>query len=240
MARRFYYPHLNPTDQEIRLSGPEARHLRVVLRTQPGDVISLFDGQGAEAQGTVIQVDGEDLLVQVENWQKVDREVACEIHLGICLPKEAAWDLSLRGAVELGARSITPLISRRSRPMPPSPWEKKLTRWQKIIEGAGKQCGGNTLPHLGSFTPLRDFAQENSHPLTLVALPNSPLATVQFPVLDLSQVAVIIGPEGGFDPQEIVMFTQANCTPFGLGQRILRVETAVISTLATIFYAFSQ
>jgi 16S rRNA (uracil1498-N3)-methyltransferase len=235
MKRRFYISHLEPQKIQV-LSGSEAHHIEVVLRAKQGEKIILFDGLGNEAAGIIQEIGKGKISVYVEDVHEIEREAGCYIHLGICLPKEKAWDIALKSAVELGVASITPVLSHRSLPLPIPLSSAKLERWNSIIQASCKQCGGNILPELKTLCTLDAFVSAHPEPLKIFGhSQGAPLSEV-LKNFQEEEIAVIIGPEGGFDEKEIAWLKEKNVFSASLGKRVLRVETAVTALISRVLF----
>ncbi|MBT8041873.1 MAG: 16S rRNA (uracil(1498)-N(3))-methyltransferase [Pontiella sp.] len=216
------------------LSPPESHHLARVLRVQPGQPITLFDGQGGVAEGIVDAVSKTVVEVKITERWNVPRP-AVEIDLIQAVPKPDRWELVLQKAVELGATAIRPILSQHTE-FKPNP--KKQERWSKIVLNAAQQCEVRWLPTL---RPLETFESMlpslESYDLVLVgSLYDGAKPFREVPVGGNEKVALLIGPEGDFSQEEVAAAVEAGAIPISFGDRILRTETAAIFGLSVLAY----
>lgn len=232
--KRFFAPHIEEGLTQI-LPACESKHIQRVLRAKKGDRIVLFDGQGLEGLCVIENFNRKGVVVRVEECRQVNRKIGLEIHLGLSVPKDKAFDLAIRGAVELGVSSITPLISERSHPLPSSKWGQKRERWQTIVQNACKQCEASFFPALHPICTLEFFLQEEREGLLLFGHPRDRESAL-IPPPQTETITLLVGPEGGFSKEEEEEIQKRGFQPFSLGSRILRVETAVVSLLAALVF----
>jgi 16S rRNA (uracil1498-N3)-methyltransferase len=233
---RFHCPVPLTAGAELDLPPAAARHVQV-LRLQPGDAITLFNGEGGQWQATVLRMGRSDVAVRVESFEAVEREPQRRVHLALGMPANDRMDWLVEKAAELGVASVQPLHTAHSvLRLSGDRAIKKQTHWQQVAVAACEQCGGNRVPLVqpvadvgtwlrGSDTiaPLRCVLSlaEGSRPLSDV-LRDQP---ADAPVLFLS------GPEGGLSPQEDAAARAAGFVPVTLGPRVLRAETAAVAAL---------
>lgn len=233
---RFHCPVPLTAGAELDLPPAAARHVQV-LRLQPGDAITLFNGEGGQWQATVLRMGRSNVAVRVDTFEAVEREAARRVHLALGMPANDRMDWLVEKAAELGVASVQPLHTAHSvLRLSGDRAIKKQTHWQQVAVAACEQCGGNRVPLVqpvadvgtwlrGSDTiaPLRCVLSlaEGSRPLSDV-LRDQP---ADAPVLFLS------GPEGGLSPQEDAAARAAGFVPVTLGPRVLRAETAAVAAL---------
>ncbi|WP_372795589.1 16S rRNA (uracil(1498)-N(3))-methyltransferase [Pontiella sp.] len=216
------------------LSPEESHHLARVLRVQPGQELTLFDGLGGVADGVIESVSKTAVEVRISNHWKVPKP-AVEIDLIQAVPKPDRWELVLQKAVELGATAIRPVLTKHTefRPNP-----KRQARWSKIVLNAAQQCEVRWLPEL---RPLENFDSVvptlGTYDLVLVGSLYE--GTRPFRAVDMAgkkRVALLIGPEGDFTQEEVQAAVEAGAVPVSFGDRILRTETASIFGLSVLAY----
>jgi 16S rRNA (uracil1498-N3)-methyltransferase len=154
---RFFCAAALVSDTALELPAGAARHVQV-LRLQPGDSITLFDGQSAdEFDATVTRMGRSDVAVQVGQRRTVAREPARQIHLAVGMPANDRMDWLVEKATELGVASIQPLMTERSvLKLSGERAEKKVAHWQSVAVAACEQCGGNLVPVVH---PMQTLAQ---------------------------------------------------------------------------------
>ena len=239
---RFYCPLPLQTAELVDLPANAARHVQV-LRMQPGQGIELFNGEGGAWQAEIVQMTRSGVQVRVGTHDATERELATPIHIAISLPANERMDWLVEKATELGATSITPLMSSRSvlrlsTAAGDARAEKKRSHWQAIAQGAAEQCGRNRLPAIAPVQTLDYWLQHR--PQNDAAFVLSP-PSAEFQAKSLFQAVkpacaahFLIGPEGGLSAEELQAAQAAGCTPCHLGSRVLRAETAPLYILAAL------
>jgi 16S rRNA (uracil1498-N3)-methyltransferase len=222
MADRFY---LNSplAPGEVVLAGPEAHHLATVLRARPGAAVSLFNGDGAEYPAEIIEVHKKQVVMEITGRRTPHRELDFRLEVAAPLPKADRGDFLLEKLTELGVTRFVPLRTRRSIV---NPREARLEKLERAVIEASKQCGRNVLMEIGPLTTLADYCRDPElPPARLVAHPGGvPLSAER----RMDEVAIAVGPEGGFTEDEIDMARSAGWRAVDLGPRTLRLETAAV------------
>ena len=221
------------------LDGPEAHHAIHVKRAKPGDQIVLFDGSGAEFTAKVEAVRRDRVELSVLERVEIDRELPFELTLGVTLPKGDRQRWLVEKSVELGVTRLVPLVTSRSVAQATS---GALTRLQRTVIEASKQCGRNRLAeiaepqtwsHFLSWGP-QDAVRLVAHPAPSDASTDAASQYDASATAPGRSVLLAIGPEGGFTDEELAAALSAGWTPIDLGPRILRIETAAIFLLALV------
>ena len=227
----------------ISLPDATARHVQV-LRLQPGDPITLFNGQAGpegEFDATVTRMGRSDVDVTVGAFTATQRESARETHLAVGMPANDRMDWLVEKATELGAASIQPLMSERSvLRLKSERADKKLTHWRGIAIAACEQSGRNRLPVVHEVRTLADWLKAlslNSPDATQARL----LLSLQAGARPLSaavaaeqSLTFLSGPEGGLSPAEETAAMACDFAPVTLGPRVLRAETAPLACLSLL------
>jgi len=216
------------------LSPEESHHLARVLRVQPGQEITLFDGQGGVADALVESVSKTAVEAHIfKRWQVPPPAV--QIDLIQAVPKPDRLELVLQKAVELGAANIQPILTQHTESKPSA---KKMERWQKIVLNAAQQCEVRWLPKLKPLEKLDAILPSlKNYDLVLVGSlyeDTRPFRDVSY--AGKTKVALLIGPEGDFSQEEVDAAIQAGAIPVSFGDRILRTETAAIFGLSVLAY----
>ena len=234
---RFYCPTPLATGLALSLPAGAARHVQV-LRLQPGDVITLFNGQGGEFDATVTRMGRSDVDVEVGAHQAVEREATRAVHLLAGITANERMDWLVEKATELGVASITPLVAERSvLKLKGERAEKKLAHWQGVAVAAAEQCGRNRVPTVHPAMTLAEWVKKappGERWVLSLSEGTQPLAQMQGPAtgLPMAPVTVLSGPEGGLSPTEEAAALAAGFAPVTLGPRVLRAETAPLAVLA--------
>jgi 16S rRNA (uracil1498-N3)-methyltransferase len=232
---RFYCD--TPLEAGLSVALPEAvaHHLHV-LRLQPGAELRLFNGDGAEYVAQLDSVEKRRAAVSVKARVARDVELPYQLTLVQALPEASKMDWIIEKAVELGVAAIQPLAAQRCVVrLAGERAEKKLAHWQGVIVSASEQCGRNRLARLA---PVDDFhgwiAQQDMHKRILL----SPRADQSLAAWARHQppqaLSLMIGPEGGFTPQEEDAAMAQGALALSMGPRILRTETAGMAAAAAL------
>ena len=226
----------------VELPADTAAHLAKVLRARSGDSLILFNGDGCEFAGTIDSVRGARVAAAVGDGRPADRESPLNVTLIQCLPRGDRMDFIVQKATELGVARIVPVLSRRSVVrLDKAQAQSKAAHWRAVAVSACEQSGRNRVPDIGPAQPLLSYLGEPPRgtgprwvfePAPTAVAPRSGGA-----ILD-AQIA--IGPEGGFEPDELEAFRIAGFSQVGLGPRILRAETAALAALVWLQARFGD
>lgn len=243
--RRFYLPPEACGDPVLKLTGREAHHAAHVLRAQQGERLTVLDGAGGEYLCAVRQIARREVALEVLEKRRV-LPSPFSLTLLQALPKSRAFDFILEKATELGVQRIVPLVSARSVSRPDEiGGREKLEKWRLTLIEALKQSGAAWLPELESPLTVEAFlARGERFDVQWVASlqpdarhPREALrASRARPGGSPRTVAVWIGPEGDFTPEELRAIESAGALPVSLGPRVLRVETAALYCLSILNY----
>jgi 16S rRNA (uracil1498-N3)-methyltransferase len=230
---RFYCPASLQTGLALSLPAGAARHVQV-LRMQPGDVITLFNGEGGEFDATVTRMGRSEVEVEVGTHHTVEREAARAVHLLAGITANDRMDWLVEKATELGVASITPLMAERSvLKLKGERAEKKIAHWQGVAVAAAEQCGRNRVPVIHPAVSLTDWVKKTAPGARWVlSLSEGTQAITQMPAVNA--VTVLSGPEGGLSPSEEAAALAAGFASVTLGPRVLRAETAPLAVLALL------
>ena len=231
---RFFIP--GPLAAEQALPASAARHVQV-LRLQPGQEITLFNGEGGQWQARITQMGRSDVQVQLLQWQDAEREPQRRVHLAVGMPANERMDWLVEKATELGAASLWPLQTAHSvLRLSGERAEKKRLHGQAVAAAACEQCGGNRLPEIGRISELGAWlAQAPKAPLRCVLSLDAAANTLDHELARIGaqdEVVFLSGPEGGLAPSEEAAARAAGFVPVSLGPRVLRAETAALTALA--------
>ncbi len=237
---RFYCPVDLATGLELELPAGAARHVQV-LRLQPGDAITLFQGGLAgtgEFEARVTHMGRSSVRVQVGTHHAIEREALREVHLLAGITANERMDWLVEKATELGAASITPLLAERSvLKLKGERADKKRAHWQAIAIAACEQCGRNRVPVVAEAVDLAGWleagAQAPPMERLLLSLRAGSVPVGRF-AGSLSPAVFLSGPEGGLSTAEEEAALANGFSPVTLGRRVLRAETAALAALAQL------
>ena len=252
MRRRFIADTFSPTTghpTHAALTGEQAAHLARVLRAQPGQIFDVVaNGFLHRAEITAVS----DHEVAFTLHEELEADAALPIHLLLAVFKFDHFEWAVEKATELGVARITPILARRTEKHLSLAATKRVERWRRIALESSKQSRRTDIPDIADPTqlaaalksetvPLRILLSETEQSLTLSAALMQPPTTDGVPHSSQpyrdgwdvnSSLALAIGPEGGWTPEEMSLFTTHNWTHVTLGPRILRAETAAIAAIA--------
>jgi 16S rRNA (uracil1498-N3)-methyltransferase len=236
---RFFCPLPLTAGQAIELPTGAARHVQV-LRMQPGDGLTLFNGEGGEFDATVTRMGRSDVAVQLGAHHTVEREAPVAVHLAVGMPANERMDWLVEKATELGAASVQPLLTAHTvLRLKGERADKKQAHWQSVAVAACEQCGRNRVPVIYPVRELHDWlATPHLHSErrgVLSLAPGAMSASAWVASQPASQlpapVWLLHGPEGGLSPDEEQAAIRAEWQPLSLGPRVLRAETAALAAL---------
>lgn len=215
-------------------AGP-ARHVQV-LRLQPGDALTLFDGRGGEYEAQVEHMGRSEVRVLVGAHHAIEREAPRAVHLALAMPANERMDWLVEKASELGVASIAPLVAERSvLRLAGERAQKKQAHWQAIAVAACEQCGRNRVPEVHPVQPLAAWLAAQAAPGWMLSLRPGTQAIAALP--RPQAVTLLSGPEGGLAPAEEEAALGRGWQPVNLGPRVLRAETAPLAALALLALA---
>lgn len=223
--------------QTLPLPRDASGHALRVLRLKAGDGVTLFNGDGKEYRARLAGADPRAASVQVEGMAAPERESPLRITLIQSLARGEKMDWIIQKATELGVARIWPVSSARSEVrLDGTRGEKRLDHWRAVAIAACEQCGRNLLPEIGPpealMTTLAAHPANGSqtrwmlHPGGATRLRNAGPAS--------ADVALAVGPEGGFSDEDLDALREANFRALALGPRILRTETAGLAAIAAL------
>lgn len=228
MADR-YFSEEPLSGEAATLTGSEAHHLLHVMRAKVGTEIIVFDGQGGEWWAEITKLGRTDVELALRKHRAVERELPVDFTLAIALPKGDRQRWLVEKAVELGVKKLIPLTTARSTSSAAEP-PAKLARY--VVE-ASKQSGRNQLLEIAKPQTWAEFVANFADHTRLIAHPGG--STVESMTRDMNAPTLLaIGPEGGFTEEEIELARQNGWQLIGLGERILRLETAALSLVARL------
>ena len=219
----------------LDLPEEKARHVSV-LRLSAGENVTLFDGKGGQYQAKIIKTDRKRTTVEILSFVPEEMELPYTVILAQALPEAGKMDWIVEKAVELGVKEIIPVAAQRSVVrLNADRTEKRMARWRSLIVSAAEQCGRNTLSVLGEPVGLAAFLKKPSTPYRLLFSPRGKTSLAAWAVKQIPQsVTLLIGPEGGFSPEEEELALQNGVTLLSMGPRVLRTETAGLAAVSAL------
>lgn len=236
---KFFVPSENISGGFITIDEENSAHIGRVLRMKCGDRITVGDAAGADYECEITEL-GERVVCRVLDMTRNASEPNISVTLYQALPKGSKMEYIIQKTTELGIVKIVPCaLSRCVVRLDKKEGEKKAARWQKIAAEAAKQSGRGIIPEVSvPITFARALKELKTHGNAFVPYEGEKIGRLR-DVLTKNKsadIAFMIGPEGGFSPEEIAALEAENIPPVTLGPRILRTETAGEATLAMVMY----
>ena len=227
--RRFIADTWTPTS--ATLTGDQAAHLARVLRAAPGQVYDIVaNGFLHRAEITAVSPEA----VHFTLHEELEADTALPLHLLLAIFKFDHLEWGIEKATELGVRRITPILARRTEKHLREAAPKRVDRWRRIALEASKQSRRTSVPEIADPSPLKAALDAERSP-NRILLSEIEQSTPLIQALQQAQspdTALAIGPEGGWAPEELQLFTEHGWQPVTLGPRILRAETAAVAATA--------
>ena len=240
--RRFF---LNGTISEtMELTGTDAHHIARVLRMAVGDNLIIADENERTAKAEITAITDEVVTLSLIEYLEDDSEPTVKVRLAQCLPKSDKMEFIVQKAVELGAVSIQPVNSENCVVKYTADKQaKRVERWQKIAHEAAKQCKRAAVPTVEPIITLKELLSRVDDDETVLFCYEAEDGRTLRQALNTHQAekyTVLIGPEGGFSPEEARLCQEMGAHPVSLGSRILRTETASLAALTMVLYAHGE
>ncbi len=224
----------------IVIDGEEYHHLRV-RRLRVGDNVRVIDGKGTELLGVLQRVGPREAEIRIVQALSGQSESPLDITLAVAPVREERMTYALEKATELGASRIVVFGSKRGRAYDQ---QRRLERWKRIVLEATKQCQRSRVPTLVSVPSVEALLPLERPPLGLVLHPSATMPDgekdLPWSVPKPAGVTVVIGPEGGFAPDELRVLETGGFLPVRLGPRVLRTETAVVAALTLVQFLWGD
>lgn len=240
---RFYVSADQLAEKEVFISGGDVNHIKNVLRLEVGDWIVACDGNGTDYVSRIQSICSDEVVAPIEKVQPTGTELPVRITLFQGMPKKDKLELIIQKAVELGACEIVPVMTKRTvvKLSEEKKINKRLERWQSIAYAAAKQCDRGIIPTVHKpvsyeeALAMADQLDYNVIPYELQTGMEEARKIVDQACKQRS-LGIFIGPEGGFEPEEVERAMTRNIHPMTLGKRILRTETAGMALLSILMF----
>ena len=238
---RFFVPQLY--NEEMYIEGVDARHISKVLRMQPGAQLQIVSDDGVSAVAEITAIDSERVTVRCLEKLAESHEPRVKLVLAQGLAKGEKMDFIIQKAVEMGAYSVIPVAMEHSVVrLDGAKAAKKVERWQKIAESAAKQSKRDIIPEVQAVQSMTEMLAKCACQTKIIAYECEDRLSLKAALKaaeeagGISELLLIIGPEGGISEAELEQARQAGAVPVSLGRRILRAETAGLVAISAIFY----
>lgn len=233
-------------DDTITITGSDVNHMKNVLRMHIGEEVTINDGNNISYLCTVESFKEDMALLHIKDRHMTDTELASHIYLFQGLPKQDKMELIVQKAVELGVYEVVPVATKRAVvKLDEKKALKKVARWQQIAESAAKQAARGYIPRVHELMSFKE-ALSYAEALDLVLIPYElaegmkETKEIIEKILPGQSIGIFIGPEGGFEVEEVEAAISMGAKSITLGKRILRTETAGLTTLSVLMFHLEQ
>ena len=239
---RFFMEDGIASGQDIRISGSDYNHIKNVLRMKIGEEIMISNGTDKHFICSITELSEKNVIARIVDVDSNSSELPVKLTLFQGLPKADKMELIIQKAVELGAYEIVPVSMKRCVVKLDAKKEKnKLTRWNGISESAAKQSKRMIIPEVKPVMTFQEavaYAEGLDYNVIPYEFAEGMKESKEIvkKISDYKHVGIFIGPEGGFDESEIALAKEKNMQIISLGRRILRTETAGLTTLSIIMF----
>ena len=229
-------------DGLIFIEGSDVNHMKNVLRMRQGEEVTISDGNNCQYLCRIREYESDEAILEIIEETGADTELPSRIYLFQGLPKQDKMELIVQKCVELGVYSIVPVATKRCVvKLDDKKAKKKIERWQQIAESAAKQAGRGVIPEVAdvmNFKEALNYAKGLDVVLIPYELAEGMEETKQIiaGIRPGQSVGIFIGPEGGFEKEEVETALEAGAKSITLGKRILRTETAGLTTLSVLMF----
>ena len=233
-------------EKSLRIVGGDVNHIKNVLRMRPGEEILVSNGKDRDYHCRITEIDAGGVEAEILEVDLEGTELPVRIHLYQGLPKSDKMELIIQKVVELGVYRIVPVMTRRTIvKLDPKKEENRLKRWNGISESAAKQSKRILIPQVEPVMGFREAVAESAEfACRMIPYENArgmdETRRVVSSIRQGTDVAVFIGPEGGFEEEEVRLAAEAGVAPITLGKRILRTETAGMTVLSMLVYQLEK
>ena len=243
---RFFIKEEQIHDGMIEICGSDVNHIKNVLRMKTGDKVYLSNGSDLEYECSLLEWTDDTILAKIEDVHGMETELPVKITLYQGLPKGDKMEMIVQKAVELGVAEIVPVAMKRCVvKLDAKKAAKKVSRWNTIALSAAKQAKRGIIPEVREVRNFKDILEEVQD-IEFMLVPYEEAKGMQASKELISQakgkksIGIIIGPEGGFEKEEIEQLKAAGGQTMSLGKRILRTETAGMTVLSILMFTIEE
>lgn len=242
----FFAQHENIYDTHIEITGQDVNHLKNVLRFKEGDSLIISSGDNVDYNCHISSIGNDKIIAEIDSVDELGKELPVKVYLFQGLPKGDKMELIIQKMTELGVHKIIPVSMKRCVvKLDDKKASAKVKRWNAISESAAKQSKRSIIPEVSevmTFKQAVDMARAMDVKLLPYECADKMSKTKQLisEIKNGDSVAVFIGPEGGFDLEELELAKDAGCQVITLGKRILRTETAGMMLMSVLMYNFEE
>lgn len=238
----FYIKNEQINEENAYIEGEDVKHIKDVLRYNINDNIDICDENGIKYIAQIINMAKEKISLKILEVSEETSEPSVNITLFQGLPKADKLEMIIQKCTELGVSEIVPVITERVIvKLDEKSASKKLERWNKIAQEAGKQSGRQKIPKVKNINNLKNLIEIlPKYDILLLPYECEKEVTLKSVLRNLDKnvknIAIFIGPEGGFSENDLKLLNLPNVKKVTLGPRILRTETAGLATVSMVLY----
>ena len=237
---RFFAEPSQINGNTITVTGDDVNHISRVLRLKCGDEIEVCDKNKTDYLCEILEISKTEVVLNIVKKYANNNESDIDVTLFQGIPKGDKMDDIVKKCVELGVKKIVPVSMKRTVVKVKSPYPK-TQRWERIMLEASKQCKRGIIPEISEPVSFDEMLEMLSLKESLNILPYENEDTVSLKTVlkensSFKNINIIIGPEGGFDDDEVKSARQNNIYTVTLGPRIMRCETAPIAAVSAVMY----
>ncbi len=241
MHARFLVPDLRP-DEPVALPPEEAEHLVRVLRMRTGDTVVVFDGRGSEYVARIESIGRRAVVVRTTTPHQPAPEPSVRLTVAIAVTRGDRMDAAVRDAAMLGASVVQPVVTARAETTVVSLARgKRVERWRRVAIASVKQCGRAVVPEVRDPLVLEAYLRaENADLRLLLVEPRAEGASKLAGVSTPDSAALLIGPEGGWTPEEIASACRSGFHAITLGRRTLRADAMPVAAISVLQFIWGD
>ena len=247
IMHRFYVDTNQISETDIIVTGSDLNHMKNVLRMRIDEAVVICDGQGTDYHCKIRSYENDSAYLDIIEKDETNTELGTKLYLFQGMPKKDKMELIVQKAVELGAYEVIPVMMKRTivKLEDKKKEAKKIERWQSIATSAAKQSNRGYIPRVHEVVSYKEALQMASE-LDMVLLPYendkgmSHTKELIKSAKNKKSIGIFIGPEGGYEESEIAQAVEMNMEPITLGKRILRTETAGLTTLSLLMFELEE
>lgn len=241
MHARFFVPDLR-AGEPVALPPEEAEHLVRVLRLRAGDTIVVFDGRGQEYDARIESIGRRAVMVRATGRRQAAPEPSVRLTVALGVTKGDRMDAAVRDAAMLGASAVQPVVTARTETTPASLARgRRVERWRRVAISSVKQCGRAVVPEVRDALTLSAYlASETADLRLLLVEPRAGESAAIAGVSTPESAALLIGPEGGWTPEEIAAACRSGFLAVTLGRRTLRADAMPVAAISVLQFIWGD
>ena len=246
--RKFFVKENQINEDKIEISNADVNHIKNVLRLSEGEKIKICDSDNKiNYICEISDISKQNIICNIIGKAENEAEGNVELYIYQGLPKADKMELIIQKGTELGVTGFIPVVMKRSIvKLDGKDESKKNERWQKIAEVAAKQSGRDLIPEVKHVQKINDILYDiKNYDLLMVAYELEEVNYIKKELKAISKkenykIAIVIGPEGGLEQEEVEKFKNAGAKVVSLGKRILRTETVAMQVASIIMYELEE